>query len=305
MSDPQTPSDEDEHVIHDHPVPPEELGRYSPERDGALEADIANYVLGQARDEEVLHVERIKTEYVLGEAYEIWDVTTDQDRWWVLTNITNLYSQKHFPSMDYTLSFHIGLMMRLRSRDRGPDADDPSPFDEVLRREEQVHDRMDGAVEAEDFQSVGMLLRETLLSLSNAVRRRVDTTDTSNPPQAANFKDWMDLLIGKLCAGSSNEELRKFLRTNCEAAWRYVNWLTHARNADQRAAIVAMHSVELLIGHFVHLTARAGSGNFEVCPNCTSRNMRSHFDPVIGSDGEYYSTCGSCGWSNHPEVQEA
>ncbi len=79
----------------------------------------------------------VKTEYVMGTAYEIWDVTTDKDRWWVITNLTNLYSQQHFPSLDYTLSFHIGLMMRLRSRDGGG-SDDPDPFDEVMRRQEQA-----------------------------------------------------------------------------------------------------------------------------------------------------------------------
>lgn len=49
----------------------------------------------------------------MGDPYEMWDVTTDQDRWWVITNPTNLYSQQHFPSLDYTLSFHIGLMARV------------------------------------------------------------------------------------------------------------------------------------------------------------------------------------------------
>ncbi len=34
-------------------------------------------VEGQARDETVQHVEKIKREIVLGDTYEIWDVTTD------------------------------------------------------------------------------------------------------------------------------------------------------------------------------------------------------------------------------------
>ena len=98
-------------IVPSHPVPPEELARYSIERDPHSEQDIANYVEGQARDEIVQHVEKVKQDVVLGEIYEIWDVTTDKERWWVITNLTNLYSQKHFPSLDYTLSFHIGLMV--------------------------------------------------------------------------------------------------------------------------------------------------------------------------------------------------
>lgn len=87
---------------------PGELSRYSVEGDPHAETDIANYVHGQAPDETVQHVERVKREVVLGEVYDIWDVTTDKDRWWVLTNLTNLYSQRHFPSLDYT--------SRIRSR---------------------------------------------------------------------------------------------------------------------------------------------------------------------------------------------
>ena len=92
------------------------MGRYSPARDFYAENDIAEYVLTQARDETVQNVERVKTEYIMGDPYEVWDVHTDKDRWWVITNPTNLYSQRHFPGLDYTLSFHVGLMMRVRSR---------------------------------------------------------------------------------------------------------------------------------------------------------------------------------------------
>ena len=70
-------------------VPAGELSRYSVEGDPHSESDIANYVNGQALDQTVLHVEKIKEAIVLGEAYEMWDVTTDKDRWWVLTNLTN------------------------------------------------------------------------------------------------------------------------------------------------------------------------------------------------------------------------
>jgi hypothetical protein len=161
--------------------------RYSPTRDIHAEEDIARCVHGQARDENVKHVERIKQETVLGDVYEIWDVVTDKNRWWVITHLTNLYSQQHFPSLDYTLSFHIGLMMRLRSRPSGPESDDPSPFDEVLRRQEQSKAKFDTAVEAEEFQAVAMQLRECLLSLVNALRRRVKLPSSVERPQDANF----------------------------------------------------------------------------------------------------------------------
>ena len=59
-------------------------------------------------DETVKHVERVKTEYILGKTYEIWDVATNKNRWWVITNPTNLYSQKQFPSSLSDLAYREG-----------------------------------------------------------------------------------------------------------------------------------------------------------------------------------------------------
>src|SRR3546814_1175773 len=67
-------------------------------------------------EEFVQHAEKIKTERVMGTDYSVWDVHTNLNRWWVITNPTNLYSQVLMPSLDYTLSFHIGLMARVQAR---------------------------------------------------------------------------------------------------------------------------------------------------------------------------------------------
>ena len=120
------------HIIPGDPIPAKELEKYRVDTDPHSEGDIADYVHGQARDETVQHIEKIKEEIVLGEKYEVWDVITDKDRWWVITNHTNLYSQRHFRSLDYTLSFHLGLMLRIRSKPNTADSSEPSPFDDTL-----------------------------------------------------------------------------------------------------------------------------------------------------------------------------
>lgn len=290
-------------VVHTHPVPPGELDRYSINSDPHSEMDIATYVEGQARDEDVQHVERIKQEIVLGDAYEIWDVTTDKDRYWVITNITNLYSQKHFPSLDYTLSFHIGLMMRIRNRSNRVDAGDPSPFDEVLRREEQAQDRHDSAVEAEDYQAVGMLLRESLISLIAALRRRTELPDEAERPQDSNFVGWSDVLMNQLCGGGSNKELRQHLKNTAKEAWQLVNWLTHTRSASNTASSIAIQSTQTVIGHFIQILEKSGSDKTELCPVCKSRHIRTHFDIAIAPEGDYYMSCGVCDWTDHPGAQ--
>jgi hypothetical protein len=291
-------------VVHTHPVPPSELGRYYVDSDPHSERDIANYVEWQARDEIVQHVEKIKREIVVRDVYEIWDVTTDKDRWWVITNMTNLYSQKHFPSLDYTLSFHIGLMMRLRSRSEGVDSSNPSPLDEVLRRADHAQNTHDAAVEAEDYQSVGMLLRENLISLIAALRRRTKIPDDVEKPQDSNFIGWSEVLMNQLCGGGGNKDLRQHLKNTAKETWQLVNWLTHARNVDKTASSVAIHATQTIIGNLFQILERNFVSSIEQCPICKSRKIRSHFDISIPPDGEYYASCGVCDWNSHPGVTD-
>ncbi len=290
-------------VIPQHVVPAEELGRYSVKRDPHLERDISQYVEVEARGESVKHVEKVKEEVVLGEVYEIWDVTTDKDRWWVITNLTNLYSQRHFPSLDYTLSFHIGLMMRLHRRPEGARSDDPSPFDGVFRRQEQAKERFDIAVEPEDYQAVGMHLRECLISLVGALRRRVPIDSASEKPQDANFVAWAELLMDELCRGNSNKELRQYLKGTAKDTWQLVNWLTHDRGANKTASFIAIHACDTVVGHFVQVLEREEIDRTEQCPLCNSRKIRTHFDLSLGPDGDYYATCAVCEWSSRPSTR--
>lgn len=294
----------DECIVPSHSIPAEELVRYSVDSDLHSEKDIASYVKGQAREETVQHVEKIKQEIVLGDKYEVWDVTTDKERWWVITNLMNLYSQRHFPSLDYTLSFHIGLMMRIKNRPDRVDGSDPSPFDEVFRREEQAERRHDNSVEAEDYQAVGMLLRESLVSLIAAVRRRTEIPADVERPQDANFVAWTDVLMNQLCGGGRNKELRQHLKNMAREAWQLVNWLTHDRSANRTASSIAIHSCQTVIGHFIQVLERQKADGTDQCPVCKSRNVRTHFDISIQPDGDYYMSCGVCNWTNHPDVTD-
>src|SRR6266851_9614574 len=133
---------------------------------------ISDYVETQARDETVQHAERIMSEHVVGNDYDCWDVHTDKDRYWVITNPTNLYSQHYFPSLDFTLSFHIGVTMRVMVLQRGaPNPSHKSRFTPVWRRWEQAAETYDEAEEAEDFQAVGMKCRETLIQYVRALAK--------------------------------------------------------------------------------------------------------------------------------------
>lgn len=286
----------------DQPLPADQLGRYSPERDYNAEREIADYVETQAHhdDETVQHAERVKVEYVMGIPYEAWDVTTDKDRYWVFTNMTMLYSQEHFPSLDYTLSFHIGLMARIRSREEKFGADFVTPFDEVLRRLSQAEDDLDRAVEVVDFQGVGMELRECMISLMAAARRRTELPEGTEEPQAANVKAWSELLFNHYCPGSSNDKMRGYLKATTDKAWDLVNHLTHHRNANRTGALIAKRAVDTIVVHMANILTRDLWERTEQCPRCESRSVRTFYDPEISPDGGHFEACGECDWNSHP-----
>jgi hypothetical protein len=73
-------------------------------------------------------------------------------------------------------------MMRIASRSKGARVEEPSPFDDVFRRREQAEHRFDTAIEPEDYQAVGMQLRECLISLVGALRRRVKVDPATELP---------------------------------------------------------------------------------------------------------------------------
>lgn len=287
-------------TIPDHPIPPEVLSNYKIDSDWHVERDIINYVEGQAPGETVQHIEKIKKEIIIGETFEIWDVSTDKDRWWVITNLLNLYSHKYFPSLDYTISFHIGLMMRIRSRPDQIVSHEPTPFDEVFRRMDQAEYRHDEAVEIEDFQAVGMLLREALLSLIIAIKNKSNIQPDTNHPQEANYLAWLDLLMNQLCGGGSNKELRQHLKNIGKEAWQLSNWLTHTKSASRTASTVALHTCQTIIGHMLQVVDRERIDAADKCPVCKSKDVRKHFDIDIPPNGDYYLSCGICDWNDHP-----
>lgn len=281
-------------------IPAEELHKYTVGENVHSMADIVRYVESETGDEVVQHAEKVKEETVLGKKYEIWDVTTDRDRWWVITNLTNLYSRRHFHSLDFTLSYHIGSNERLMDRSNRADATDRTPFDEVFRREDQAERRHEAAVEAEEYQAVGMLLRESLISLIVAMQRRVSIPGNVEAPRAADFQAWTDVLVGQLCGGSANKELRQHLKSVAKGTWQLVNWLTHARNATRMSSSIAVHSCQTVIGHFIQILERGMPNGMEGCPVCGSRNTQRYFDPALPPDGQYYNGCSICNWTDHP-----
>ena len=155
------------------PVSAEALNRFKLDVGNEHEADqITKYVEWQCSkdNERVTYLEKVKTENVFGANHDCWNVRTDKERYWVITHPTNLYSQELFPSLDYTLSFHIGLMARMQAQRKG--SKDERMGDRLaaaFRRWEQAAEALDRSTESEEIQAVGMRCRECLIAFLRSV----------------------------------------------------------------------------------------------------------------------------------------
>lgn len=235
--------------------------------------------------EAVIHAEKAASELVGPVRHDIWDVHCKKSRWWVVTNPTNLYSQKDFKSRDVALSFHIGLMLRVSYKRERKVPVAPASAELIpgaWRRWQQASEAYESGDEAEDFQAVGVRLRECLVSFIGETCTEALAPPGTTAPKGSDFKGWSELLANERAKGESLAKLRSYLKKNAVETWEYVNWLTHAKNAIRLDAEIGLKAVEHLLGVFTAARLRQRAATRR-CADC-------------GSYGVARGTCQSCGW---------
>lgn len=250
---------------------------------------IRTYVEDQAH-EQVIHVEKAASELIGPVRHDIWDVHCTNSRWWAITEPLNLYSQEDFKSRDVALTFHIGLSLRvsyLHDR-RVPVAPESAVvLPGSWRRWQQAFDAYDAGDEAEDFQAVGVRLRECLVSFIGETTSEELVPAGQAAPKDAGCKAWTELLANTLATGESNACLRSYLKKLSAETWAYVNWLTHAKNAMRMDAEIGLKAVEHLLGTFTAARMRLGRQSLR-CESCGSYQMVA--GTVIAAAGPILTT---------------
>ena len=261
---------------------------------------IEEYLRSQSGDDlQIEHVEKLTSEYVLGHQYDVWDAHTSDGRWWVITNPVNLYSQDQIKSMDIALSFHIGLMSRVMAREPLQARRQDAWVLEVVRRLDAASESLDRAREVEDFQAVGMRLRETLLTLAAKLAGLGYQTDAGAAElQKGNFKAWASVCAESVAAGNSAQYLRALLKSLSEKTWNYAAWLTHARTAGRPDAQIALSAVSQTIEAFIVAVRRHHLGTPQRCPVCASYQLRADH----AGDDSWTRICETCGWQAPAEA---
>lgn len=269
----------------------------------AEERSIRQYVEGQnqeAWDDPVESVELVKRHRVMGQAHEVFDVRCKRSRWWVITNMTNLYSQEEFKTADYAFSFHLGLMLRLWERDRVTVDDDAREVsDRAWRKYEDAVAALGEANDTEDYQAVGVVLREAMLALVSDQAADPWVSDVENQPQVGNVKGWLEIFAIRMTA---KRRQRAYLRAVWDKAWDLAVHLQHDSNAVPWDAEIAVNAVNHALETFMYMKVRDSREEAETCPRCDSRR----FGPTSDWDNEQllsWKECSACGYATEPQAE--
>jgi hypothetical protein len=287
-------------------VPNAAINQFAFKREDAEERRVVEYVEWQwgkdrrRSDERVTFLEKVLTEHVMGIAYKCWNVHTNKGQWWVIDgHAMNLYSQKLFPSIDYLLSFHIGLMVRVDSERVG--SEDPRLADRLaaaFRKWEQAAQALDASSESEEVQAVGMRCRETLLAFIRSASNPSMVPAGTDAPQASNFIAWSELVANHLASGKRNERIRGYLKALAKETWEVVNWLTHTANANKIEGTMAIDATHSVLEAFGSALIRQERKMPERCGRCNSLRLQLVYMPELENDA---AICQSCGFLMAPK----
>ncbi len=134
--------------------------------EGPDERRIREYVLSQRppnSDERVVVVQKVGRRRVGQRDRDLYDVRmSNDDRWWVIADMTNLYSQADFQDLDQAFVYHLGLNQVLAEQFKvEPDEGQVEHLSTPWRKYARAVKAMAEAEESEDFQGVGVRCRRS------------------------------------------------------------------------------------------------------------------------------------------------
>ncbi len=246
----------------------------------------------------------------LGVDITVWNVKTDTNgAWWVVEGDTvpmNLYPQgAYYFGTDEVYSFHMGIIQRMNSSREQYNPDEyietatlgAEIAPQLLRKLHSIATLIDTAVEVEDFQTIGVQCRETLIELGNHIYTP-DMAGEREQPQASNFKKKSELSIQFYLKGSENSDYRSIIKKLTEATWDYANKITHSSSATYYEASTCVSLCISLVGTYENILQKMHDPISQYsCTVCKSKKLTIE-NVETGDDGSLKSLhikCDECG----------
>jgi len=245
----------------------------------------------------------------LGVDVNVWNVKTSKGAYWVVEGETvpmNLYTQNaSYFSADEAYSFHMGIAQRLakRHQENFKHVIDEIPLDierlrSINRKLNMASQKLSIDLEPEEFQSIGLICRESLIELSKEICKRNKELIKSKGFKTSDFKNVSNAFIDLYASGSNNAELRNHSRKLVEIAWSYSSSIVHSPNKtfpDVKIGLLFTSTVVSLLENlfFKHI----GFDNEPVCFNCGSKKI----EIVERENSKLFAICQSC--ENEEELE--
>lgn len=265
---------------------------------------IASYVEGQINkgDDpdrewyEITLVQKIRSYRLLGTDYEIFDVHTTEERYWVITPMTNLYLQSRFPSYDETFSFHVGLIQRMMERERTEIPEDvEESVGKAWTRYEEAVESLNHAKEAADYQSVAIRCREALIAFGQQYREEPWLKIGEEQPKDSDFKGWAGLYAQGLATG----RVRRYLIAVAEKTWDLANSFQHNSKSTEWDAEIVLEATSHVLSIFGTAIVQNTRRPRAQCPKCDSYRFSTTGDYEVRDGQEGWTSrdvCSACGY---------
>lgn len=138
----------------------------------------------------------------------------------------------------------IETVKGMKSPIMNPVFDDPTGWARVDRSMGEIKLRLAQATTEEQYQGVGLLSRETLISVAQAVYDPdLHPSKDDFSPSKTDAKRMIDAYISAVIPGKSNENIRRHARASLDLA----NDLTHRRTADFRLAALCAEATNAVV----------------------------------------------------------
>lgn len=242
----------------------------------------------------------------------VWNVKTAKDAYWVVegeNSSMNLYTQNaNYFSADEAYSFHMGITQRLsqRHKDNFKHIIDEVPLDierikSISRKLNLASDKLSIDLEPEEFQSIGLICRESLVDLSKELCKRNEELIKEKGFKASDFKNVSSTFIDLYIAGSKNSDLRNYSRKIIEIAWNYCSTIVHSSNKNYPDVKIALLFTSMAVSLLENLFLKyIGFDDEPVCNVCGSKKINI----VEITEQKFITICESCKYEEEIELTE-
>jgi len=235
--------------------------------------------------DEIINIKCEETFIDLGIEVNVWNVKTKSEAYWVVEGESapmNLYTQNaNYLSADEAYSFHMGITQRL-NKDYQNDFKhiiDEIPLDieqlkSINRKLNMASQKLSIDLEPEEFQSIGLICRESLIDLAKELEKRNPEIVKEKGLKKSDFKGIANAFIDLYIPGEKNSDLRNYSRKLVDISWSYNSSVVHSQNKtypDVKIALLFTSSVVSLIENLFY--KYIGFDNELVCSKCGSKQV--------------------------------